>query len=302
MSNQFVVLCGGTGAESSVSLKTGNAIYKALKFEHEVELIELKKNELPESILSNKDRIIFPALHGTWGEDGGLQTILENEGLVYVGSDSQSSSLCFDKIRTKEKVSLIGIPVISGFEYSTTIPADYEIDLDGNYIIKPVCQGSSVGLSICPDRDLSAYLKTLPIERWLVEQMIDGVDLTVGILEGQAMGVVAVRPEGGIYDYFHKYTPGLAQYEVPAKIDSEIYKKVQEYAEQAFEVLGCRDFARIDFILSNQNELFFLEANTIPGMTETSLLPKSASCCELSFNELVNRLVSPSIKRLKQLS
>lgn len=297
MAPSILVLSGGESEEKEVSLKTGRAIFQALSSRYNVQLMELDKNELPEDVL-NFEGVIFPALHGSWGEDGSLQKILEKNKIEFAGSNSASSSLCFDKTLTKKVVAEEGIPVAMGFEIDTDTAANQLESLDEklSYIVKPVCQGSSVGLQTVKGSNLKHTLSGLQ-GRWLVEQRIEGMDVTVGVIEGEAQGVIGVRPKGGIYDYKHKYTTGLTTYEVPANISDQLSSQIRTYAVNAYKALDCRDFARIDFMLSFDEKIYFLEANTLPGMTDTSLLPKSASIYGLTFNELVKRLVTPAINR-----
>jgi len=298
VSPKFAIFCGGRSEERTVSLKTGAAVYESIKKNWDAELFILDQHKVPEG-LADSQWIVFPALHGEWGEDGSLQTELEDRSIEYVGSDSTSSALCFDKVAAKMTMDSVGIPTAHGVEWDCSKPKDFSnwINPSIDYVIKPVCQGSSVGLAELKGEDLLKEYSSLK-GRWIFEHKIEGFDLTVGLLDGISQGVIGVRPASGFYDYKHKYTPGMTNYEVPAKLKSHFILKVQAFAEKSYNELKCRDFARIDFMISNQGEIYFLEANTLPGMTETSLLPKSASVNGISFDELVIKLVTPSINRL----
>jgi D-alanine-D-alanine ligase len=168
-------------------------------------------------------------------------------------------------------------------------------------VVKPNNEGSSVGLSVVADlAGLETALASAGRGRWLVERRIDGRELSVGVLGGSAMGVVQVSPKSGVYDYASKYTKGMTEYTAPAPLDAALTAAVRTAAETAFAACGCRDYARVDFILSPQNVSFFLEINTLPGMKETSLLPMSARCAGLDFTALVREMVSPAVERFRQ--
>ncbi|MBP9914216.1 MAG: ATP-grasp domain-containing protein, partial [Opitutaceae bacterium] len=170
-------------------------------------------------------------------------------------------------------------------------------------VVKPNAEGSSVGLSIVNDRaGLAAALAGIRAGDWLIEQRIIGRELSVGVLRGRAMGVVEIRPKSGVYDYASKYTKGLTEYFAPAPLDEELTRETQTAAEKAFAACGCRDYARVDFMLAGKNTLYLLEINTLPGMKETSLLPMSARCAGLDFTALVRELVMPAVQRFNSLA
>jgi D-alanine-D-alanine ligase len=172
-----------------------------------------------------------------------------------------------------------------------------------NAIIKPVDQGSSVGLHVIKgESELLSTLNELEDGDWMIEKRIFGRELTVGILDDSPMGVVEVIPKGGLYDYERKYSSGETEYRYPAVLDCQIENEVKAFAIDAFRACGCRDFGRVDFILNEDGKVYFLEINTIPGLTKTSLLPKSASCCGYSFEKLTKKLIQPALSRLAQSS
>jgi D-alanine-D-alanine ligase len=167
-------------------------------------------------------------------------------------------------------------------------------------ILKPNCNGSSVGLHVIDSKSqLETVLTGLGAGEWLVERRVLGRELTVGVLNGRAMGVIEIAPKSGLFDYTSKYTKGLTEYLEPAPIPEETAAQVRHAAEAAFKACGCRDYSRMDFMLSGENELFFLEINTLPGMKDTSLLPMSARCVGLDYTSLVRELVTPAIKRFE---
>lgn len=300
-SPSIVVLYGGVGSEREVSLKSGEAIAKALGTSFEVEALVLDSEALPESIL-NDTHIVFPALHGSFGEDGQLQALLEAAAIHFCGSGAAASRLCMDKSATKQiaRDLRIAVPEAITFEGAKAPLADAVIEqLGTSLVIKPADQGSSVGLHFTEHRSaLGVTLSGIRSGKWLIEQRIRGRELTVGVLKGAAMGVVEIVSQSGVYDYKAKYTPGSTEYRFPAELEPAVEAKIKDHAEQLFEACGCRDFARIDFLLDGARP-YFLEINTLPGLTATSLLPKSASCLGLDFEQLAAELVAPAIARFQ---
>jgi D-alanine-D-alanine ligase len=298
----LIVLYGGVGSEREVSLRSGEAIAQALRTNFDVEALILDDEALPAS-LQAEQHIVFPALHGSFGEDGQLQALLESAGIHYCGSDAASSRLCMDKAATKQIAREQGIPVPEAlsFDGAATPLADAVIEqLGASLVVKPADQGSSVGLHFTEHRSaLGIALSGIRSGNWLIEQRIQGRELTVGVLKGAAMGIVEIVSQTGVYDYQAKYTPGSTEYRYPAELEPAIEAKIKAHAEQLFDACGCRDFARIDFLLDGTRP-YFLEINTLPGLTATSLLPKSASCVSYDFEQLAAELVGPAIARFQQ--
>lgn len=297
---KILVLHGGTSKEREVSLASGQALASALEVKHRVELLRLDGEALPEGIQAS-DKVVFPALHGGFGEDGRIQALLEAAGVEYCGSDAAASRLCMNKAATKLVARELQIPTPDwmGFDAVETPPADDVINrLGRSLVVKPVNEGSSVGLHFAEHRSgLGVALSQIHRGRWIIEQRIHGRELTVGLLQGKAMGVVEIVSASGVYDYEAKYTPGSTEYRFPAELKREVEVGVRDYAERLFLACGCRDFARIDFLL-DRGQPHFLEINTLPGLTATSLLPKSASCLGYEFAALADELVEPAIQRL----
>jgi D-alanine-D-alanine ligase len=272
----IVVLCGGVSAEREVSLGSGRASSLALARSFPTRLVDVGEAGLPAGLDPARD-VIFSTLHGTFGEDGAMQTLLDAAGVHYAGCDAASSALTFDKERTKQAVAAAGVRVAAGVSF----PASR----------RPTTAALAAGL----ERALAG----LADGEWLAEQRIRGRELTVGLLNGKAMGVVEIVPQTGTFDYTSKYTKGLTQYLAPAPLSDAVTAAAQSAAERAFAACGCRDYARIDFMLSPRDELFLLEINTLPGMKDTSLLPMSARCAGLDFTELVRELVTPALRRFR---
>ncbi len=298
---KILVLYGGTSEEREVSLASGQAVAEALSGRHAVELVRLDEERLPEGI-GNMDTVVFPALHGSFGEDGRLQALLDAAAIEYCGSGAAASRLCMDKVAAKEvaRAQAVSTPDWMTFNAAAKPLADDVIaQLGASLVVKPVDQGSSVGLHFSEHRSaLGVALSQVHTGRWLVEQRIGGRELTVGLLEGKAMGVVEIVSASGVYDYRAKYTAGATEYRYPADLPTQVEARIRDGAERVFAACGCRDFARVDFLLDDR-QLYFLEVNTLPGLTATSLLPKSASCAGYDFPALADALVAPALRRLR---
>ena len=294
------IFYGGVGPERAVSLKSGSALAEALSsYAHPVSLQLLDAANLPEGLERESD-LIFPALHGLFGEDGGLQSLLEAGGFEFCGSDSAASRTCMDKWRTKEIARELGIAVPEGEVFSGhAVPlADALMDrLGTSLVLKPVASGSSDGLNFTTHRSqLGVALSQIHEGRWLAERRINGRELTVGLLDGKAMGVVEILSESGVYDYTAKYVSGATRYQAPAAIEPALSSRIQREAEEIFAACGCRDFARVDFLLEGETP-YFLEVNTLPGLTESSLLPNSAACFGMDFSALAEAMLQGALKR-----
>jgi D-alanine-D-alanine ligase len=298
----IAVFCGGTSAERDVSLGSGAACAAALARSFPTRLFQLETNAVPAEI-DPKRHVVFSTLHGTFGEDGGMQRLLDAAGVQYGGCDAASSALTMDKKRTKDAAAARGVAVIKGMTFSGTAKPDADsviASLGANLVVKPNAEGSSVGLSLVSSRDeLARILGTINHGTWLIEQRIFGKELSVGVLGGKAMGVVEIRPKSGVYDYKSKYTKGMTEYFAPAPLSDAATATVRTAAETAFAACGCRDYARVDFILRGETELYLLEINTLPGMKETSLLPMSARCVGLDFTALVKEMITPALQRFR---
>ena len=304
--NEFrlIVLSGGVSAEREVSLVSGRAAASALRESFPLQVVEvtLDSEDLPVELDPGRD-VVFPVLHGGFGEDGGLQEKLEAAGFAYAGCDSRSSRLCMDKEAAKRCLESAGLSVPRGLAFPGGSPPDAGqaiAHLGSSLVLKPRAEGSSVGLVMVEGLEsLREALASLgnASSSWLLEERVLGRELSVCVLEGRPQGVVESVPHGGVYDYRHKYTGGLTEYRCPAPLPPPATEAVRDAAARAFAACGCRDFARADFILRGEGVPCMLEINTLPGLTPTSLLPKSASVYGYSFPSLLRAMALPAIHR-----
>ena len=295
---KITVMLGGPSAEREVSLRSGAGVAKALRsLGHEV--IELDPRTSDWTLPPNTDVVCLAPLHGTYGEDGTVQRELEKLGVPFTGCDSQSSSISFDKVLTKQLCIAAGVPT-ARFEVIESANAPWPGGWNPPVVLKPVCQGSSVGLQFI-DRieDWSAALaEALRFDsRVLIEERIVGRECTVAILDQVALPIVEVRPKTGSYDYSNKYTAGRTDYFCPAPFDVRTTQQIQQAALEAFRAVGGRDYGRVDVMVRENGDPVVLEVNTQPGMTETSLMPKAAAAAGISYEQLCQRMVNLALKR-----
>lgn len=296
------VFAGGTSAEREVSLGSGRACAQALARSFPTRLFVIDSDALPAG-LDPARHVVFSMLHGTFGEDGGMQRLLDRAGVSYSGCDAQSCEVTMDKALTKRRAAACAIRVPDSVEFTAPAlpdPSEVVSRLGSDLVLKPNAEGSSVGLSLVSSRDeLARALEKATPGRWLIERRIRGRELSVGVLNGEPLGVVEIRPHSGVYDYKSKYTKGMTDYFAPAPIEPAVAAAVRAASKAAFDACGCRDYARVDLILSAENEPFLLEINTLPGMKETSLLPMSARCVGLDFIALVREMAGPALARFR---
>jgi D-alanine-D-alanine ligase len=299
----IAVFAGGTSAENEVSRGSGAACALFLARSFTTRLFPIIADALPDGYDPSR-HVVFSTLHGTFGEDGGMQRLLDDAGGAYAGCDATSSALTMDKERTKKVAAEHGVPVIEGFTFEADAkptPAEVARRLGTSVVLKPNNEGSSVGLSIVGDeKGLKAALASASGGRWIVERRVQGREVSVGILGGRVLGIVEIKPKSGVYDYKSKYTKGASEYTAPAPLEKELEARIRSAAENAFAACGCRDYARVDFMISAEGDPFLLEINTLPGMKETSLLPMCARCAGLDFTALVREMVSPAVERFRQ--
>ena len=296
------VFMGGTSAEREVSLRSGNAIYSALK--------ELGYRTIPVDvgpdictvIKRKKIDLAFLALHGGLGENGSIQGMLEVLGIPYTGSGVLASALAMNKEASKQMFLFhkVSVPRFVLFERTSgTRKIVHRLALERvgfrfPWVVKPVEEGSSVGVSIV--RNAHAFKKALQEafrygKRVMVEKFIPGKEVHIGILNGRVLGGVEVRPSPEFYTYEAKYTAGLTDYILPPKINPETCRAAEESALKAHQALGCAGATRVDLRISRKGTPYVLEVNTIPGMTETSLLPKIAYSAGISFQQLIEEIL-----------
>ena len=294
---KIVVMLGGPSAERKVSLNSGAGVAKALRsLGHTV--VELDP-ETPDWILPPETDAVFLALHGTYGEDGTVQAQLEKLGVPYTGCDAEASRIAFDKVLTKQRCVEAKVPTAK-FLVVESAKTPWPLGWQPPLVVKPVRQGSSVGLQFV--ERVSDWGNALSEafrydSQLLVEERIVGRETTVGILDGKALPVVEVRPKSGRYDEQSKYTAGETEYFCPADFDAATTKRIQEAALGAFHAIGGRDYSRVDVMVRTNGDPIVLEVNTLPGMTETSLLPKAAASSGLGYAELCQRMVELALER-----
>ena len=297
---KIAVLMGGPGSERDVSMATGRGVAKALRsLGAEVTEVDVKNAEfaLPDGV-----ELAFITVHGTFGEDGQLQRILEERGVAYTGEGVEESDRAFDKIKSKDAFAKHDIPT----PYWQVITGGQRPAMPIPFVIKAPRQGSTVGVHIIRNEreidaaiaDASTYDREL-----LVEKFCAGRELTVGILGELALPIIEIIPKGGFYDFTNKYpflnpsAGGAAQHVCPANLPDEQTRAIQELALRAHRSLGLQVYSRVDIILPDEGEPSVLEANTIPGMTEASLLPEAAAVAGISYPELCARIIELSAKR-----
>jgi len=295
---EVIILCGGQSSESEVSLRSGRAVAAAVPG---ARLVELSTDALP-AWLEPAKQVVFPVLHGGWGEDGGVQADLEARGIAFAGCSAAASRLCMDKVATKRAMRAAGVPAIPEVAFAgdaKPTAAELVASLGEEIVLKPSDQGSSVGLFLPsgPAAIAEALAAIPPAGRWMAERRLRGREFSIGLLDGQPMGLVEIVPLAGVYDFRTKYTKGASEYRFPAPLDAPTTAAIAAAAARLFAAAGCRDFARADVMLEPDGNFYFLEINTMPGMTETSLMPKSASCVGLDFPALVGRMLAPARRR-----
>ena len=327
---KIALLLGGSSSERAVSKSSGFSIYNALKtLGYETKLIDpaYGKNQPKEadSFFSDKDfstvstrnyleavnsslfddiNLAFLALHGKWGEDGTIQSLLEVKGVKYSGSNVMSSAVAMDKAMSKIIFRHFNISTPKWFMIEKkNIELDEikkRIDKSIGYpcIIKPNDEGSTVGLTVCKNPgELEDGLKLSfkYSSRTMIEEFINGRELTTTVLDKEILPVLEIKPKHELYDYECKYTKGMSEYFVPADIPDEVAKKLQKESLETFNALGCSVYGRLDYRLDKNNKFYCLEANTLPGMTSTSLVPKMAKAIGISFEELIDRIIKLSL-------
>jgi D-alanine-D-alanine ligase len=288
---KITVMLGGPSAEREVSLRSGAAVAQALRsLGHTVDEVDPRTEQW--SMPAGTD-VVFLALHGTYGEDGTVQHRLEELQVPYTGCDPEASRIAFDKHLTKLRCVAAGVPT-ARFTLLESSAASWPIGWDPPVVLKPVRQGSSVGLQFVERVADWSHSLTEAFRfdtEVLMEEKISGREATVGILGSEALPIVEVRPKTGVYDYQSKYTAGATEYLCPAPFDSGTTNRIQAAAFGAFQAVGGRDYARIDVMVRPNGEPVVLEVNTLPGMTETSLLPKAAAAAGLTYAELCQRMI-----------
>lgn len=294
----IAVLKGGPGSERAVSLKTAESVVEALR-SLDAHVVEVDVTG-PEFDVPADTLIAFNTIHGTFGEDGQLQAICEARGLRYTGAGVETSRIAFDKALTKEKFIAAGVPTprsqIFRLDGSDTLSIDLPL------VVKPPREGSSVGVHIVrTPEELETALEDARRfgDDTLIEEFIEGKELTIGVLGDQVLPVIHIEPAEGFYDINNKYPwmsgTGKTLYHCPADLDEAITQRVQAAALAAFKAAGTEVYGRVDCLLRADGSAFILEINTIPGMTSSSLLPKAAAAVGISFPELCHQIIELSL-------
>lgn len=297
------VLAGGPSNEREISLKSGNAVFNALKGSGlDAVLIDADENEFSKKVDSSKINAAFIALHGRFGEDGTVQRMLEEKRIPYTGSGPESSRLALDKLASKEAFRKAGLHVPRhkvlprGEDFS-------KLEISFPCVVKPRYEGSSIGLSVVQDEnDMHKAIDEASEfgEEVIIEEFIPGREITVGVLDGKALPVIEIVPAEGVYDFSAKYHSKCTQYIAPAKLEEKAYSASQEAGLKAHLALGCRGFSRVDIRLSSEGKPFILEVNTIPGLTERSLLPMAAKAAGLDFPGLCVKMLLGAISKKEE--
>jgi D-alanine-D-alanine ligase len=328
---KVALLVGGTSPEREVSKMSGKGVLQALKvldyptkvidpayglnqpkdeekFFLEKDFAEISNRNCIDAINSNlfdDVDVVFSALHGKWAEDGTIQSLLELRGLKYTGSKVLASALAMDKEMSKIIFRQAGVQTADWFTIGKnnlnqdSVVKRIKNEIGFPCIIKPNDQGSTVGLKLVKNENeieegINTALKFS--SKVIVEKYISGRELTVAVLIDEALPVLEIIPKSGLYDYKSKYTSGMSEYIVPAEIPSVVSLKAQQQALTAFNSIGCEGYSRIDFRMDENNELFCLEVNSLPGMTPLSLVPKAAKAVGISFEELIKRIIFQALR------
>ncbi|HVY46413.1 MAG TPA: D-alanine--D-alanine ligase [Minicystis sp.] len=296
------VIMGGSSGERDVSLRSGSAVAAALEARgHDVVRVVLPESFGPEigpTLVRARLDAAFLALHGRLGEDGCVQGLLEIAKIPYTGSSVLASALAMDKLKAKEMFRLHNVPTPP---YYTLSSSDDLADLEGLHgsfgfpvVVKPRGEGSSLGVTKAGSLPELARALTTAFEldeTAIVERFVQGMEIDVGILDGRVLGAIEVAPKGGMYDYAAKYTPGLTEYFMPARLPPARYKGALNLAERAARALGCTGAVRVDLLVTPGDNEYVLEVNTLPGMTESSLLPKIAAAAGYDFGRLCEAIL-----------
>ena len=328
---KIALLLGGTSPEKEVSKSSAASIYLALKsLGYETVLINpAYGNNQPENeddffnkkddnLISNRNYVeavnsklfddidlAFIALHGKYGEDGTIQSLLELRGVKYTGSKILASSISMDKEMSKILFKHYNINTPKWFSVQKNnfgedaVKNTIKKEFGYPCVIKPNDQGSTVGLTICKNEDEVAAAVNLALQfsdKAILEEYIPGRELTVAVIENKALPILEIKPKHGVYDYECKYTSGMSEYIVPADVPKEVEQNLQSQALLAFTSLGCEVYSRIDFRLNEKFESHCLEVNTLPGMTSTSLVPKMAKAVGIPFDQLIDKIINLSLR------
>lgn len=293
------VLRGGTSEEREISLKTGKAVVNALE-KRPCDVIEYDTSPtLGEELTRDDVDVVFVALHGRGGEDGTVQAMMEWRGIDFTGPGSRASALCMDKVRSRQVFDQVDVPSPDWFRLRKKDAIENRKGFE-RMVVKPRHEGSSLGMSIVGEsglKDAVAHAREFD-DQVLVEEYVDGYELTVGAYRHETLEVlppVGIRPEHEFFDFKTKYTKGLTEYDVPADLTDDQVRDVKDLTERVVREAETEDLCRVDYLLDEDGTFRLLEINTIPGLTETSLLPKAAAQTGFDFDELVWNLLQSAL-------
>lgn len=303
---RIAVLMGGPSSERDISLRSGKAAAEALR-KAGLRVIAIEVDErVEERLKEERTDVAFIALHGRYGEDGTIQKLLERWGIIYTGSGAEASRMAFDKavskkVFLKEDIATPPFRVLWRGDKRERMPSHrtFHSVIKNPLVVKPAREGSALGVSIV--RGEEEYSTALDRafqydEKLLVEEYINGREVTVGILNGSPLPVIEILPRKEFFDFAAKYTEGLTDFKVPAPLLPDVYRETQALALRAHRALGCRGMSRVDMKVNSSGKPYVLEVNTIPGMTPLSLLPKAAQAAGISFPQLCCSLIEIALR------
>jgi len=296
MSLRVGVLMGGPSEEREVSIATGQAVIKACAENgYTAKKFSFTNNYKKHLKKLKTQNIIFNALHGGIGENGKIQAWLDKNNIKYTGSGAIASSLCMDKAASKEIAKRNGIETP---DWQLIQKATQKVNISLPFVVKPNDQGSTVGLSIVKNDQFIQPAIDLAFQhgnKVIIEKFISGRELTMPIINEDAYPIVEINPKNNYYDYECKYTPGMSEYSCPADLEQNLVEKIESNTIKLFQKFDCSVYARADYILDKSGVPYFLEMNTLPGMTSTSLVPKSAYARGQSFQKLIRNIIELSL-------
>jgi len=304
LKEKVCILKGGISPEREISLRSGEAVERGLReVGYSTFSLDTQRKDFFNQLAREKPNLVFIALHGLYGEDGTVQGLLELLGIPYTGSGVLSSALAMNKVGSKRIFASQDISFPQFQVLGKDMKSKMNLKLSPPLIVKPVKGGSTLGVSLVKKRaEMEGALRKAFYydgSYAIVEEYIQGKEITVGIIddpEPKVFPIIEILPKGELYDYKAKYTNGFCEYIIPASLERGNYLKAEETALRAYQALNCRDFARVDMII-REDKTYLLEVNTIPGMTEKSLLPRAAQAGGISFPELVDKIVKSALKR-----
>jgi D-alanine-D-alanine ligase len=301
---KIAVVMGGPSKEREISFMTGNAILNALKGKgYNVVAIDLDPKNFAKQLQDNDIEVVFNAIHGLYGEDGRMQSVLEMLGIPYTGSGVLSSAISMDKVYSKRMFEAMKVPTAKCIYLNKKDKLDFVAEVEKNFslpvVVKPAAQGSSIGVTIVKDKaELAKALDDAFSygEDVLVEAFFKGKEVAGGVMMTEkgavAMPLVLIEPHSGSYDFKSKYTKGATTYTCPAPFSVDVTKKLQDIAVAAYKSLGCNGVARADLLLGENGDAIALEINSVPGMTATSLIPKAAAAMGITFPDLCEMILN----------